>query len=244
MSWSTIRIAGKSAEIFSPADPQRVLLFLHGYDGVTLRDNPAYSAALQQWQMACVCPHGPRCWWTDVIYAPFDEQQTPLDFLRRDVVDFVRTTWGQEPPCLAVAGVEMGGQGALQLAYRYARQFPVVAAISPKVDFETWYGHGTSLDEMFPDRESARQQTATLHVHPLDWPTHQLLLCDPADHYCLDGVLTLASKLSSTGIPYEYDFSTTQGGYGWQYANAMAQRVVAFLARGLDEVRQRRVGKS
>ena len=73
----------------------------------------------------------------------------------------------------------MGGQGALQLGYRYARQFPIVVAISPKVDFETWWGHDTSLDTLFSDREAARQRTAILQLHPLNYPKHQLLLCDP-----------------------------------------------------------------
>lgn len=127
----------------------------------------------------------------------------------------------------------MGGQGALQLAYRHARQFPTVVAISPKIDFDTWWGHGTSLDTIFSDREAARQRTATLHLHPLNYPKHQLLLCDPADPYCFDGVLTLASKLSSTGIPFEQDFETTHGGFGWNYANAMAPRAIEFIASKL-----------
>jgi S-formylglutathione hydrolase len=244
VNWKTIDLAGKPADIFSPAEPRGVVLFLHGYDGATLRDNSAYTAALLKRRLACVCPHGPRCWWTDAIYRPFDVRRAPLEYLREDVVEFIRREWGYAPPEIAVTGVEMGGQGALQLAYRHARQFPVVAAISPKVDFETWYGHGTTLDELFPDREAARQHTATLHVHPLDWPAHQLLLCDPADQYCLDGVLTLASKLSSTGIPCEQDFSSSHGGYGWDYANAMAGRVVEFLARGLEEVRRKRATKA
>jgi S-formylglutathione hydrolase len=229
MAWSSVDIAGKTADAFSPATIDGAVLFLHGYDGVTLRDNPAYTAALDRHRLACVCPHGRRCWWLDEVYPPFDPLITPLAFLRRPVVDWIGATWNIAPPRIAVMGREMGGQGALQLAYRHARQFPIVAAIAPKIDFETWHGHGTSLDELFPDREAARQCTVTLHVHPLDWPKRQLLLCDPADEYCLDGVLTLASKLSSTGIPFEQDFTTSHGGYGWSYANAMAERVSAFL---------------
>lgn len=237
MTWTTTDIAGKRADIFQPSRaPQGVVLFLHGYDGVTLRDNAAYTAALDRHNLACVCLHAPRCWWTDAVYTPFDATTSPLEFLRGPVIEFIQHTWQIEPPRIAVMGVEMGGQGALQLAYRHAREFPVVAAVSPKVDFETWHGHGTSLDELFPDREAARQHTATLRVHPLDWPKHQLLVCDPADEYCIDGVHTLASKLSSSGIPFEKDLETTHGGYGWDYANAMAQRVIEFLAHGLNDM--------
>jgi hypothetical protein len=241
VTWKTVDIAGKTADVFSPPAPKGVALFLHGYDGVTLCENPAYTPAFERTHLACICPHGPRCWWTNEVYAPFDPDVSPLEYLRGPVLQYVCSMWNTQPPMIAVAGIEMGGQGALQLAYRHARQFPVVAAISPKVDFETWHGHGTSLDELFPDREAARQRTVILQLHPLDWPRHQLLVCDPADEYCIDGVVMLASKLSSTGIPFEQDFETTHGGYGWSYANAMADRVVDFLSRGLDETRRRLV---
>ena len=167
------------------------------------------------------------------MFAPFDPVLSPVTFLSQQLPTFCRSRWEIEPARIGLTGVEMGGQGALQLAYRHARQFAVVAAISPKVDFESWYGHGTTLDEIFPDREAARQATATLHIHPLDWPKHQLLLCDPADQYCMDGVQTLASKLSSSGVPFESDFESTHGGFGWSYANAMAPRVIEYLARHL-----------
>jgi S-formylglutathione hydrolase FrmB len=237
MPWTSVALAGKSVDWFVPAQPRagRTAVFLHGYDGVTLRDNPHYTAEFEKHALRVLCPHGRRCWWSDAVYAPFDPDRSPVQFLSREIPEFLARIDGDAPASLGVFGVEMGGQGALQLAYRRARLFPVVVAVSPKVDFEEWHGHGTSLDEMFPDREAARQATAILHVHPLDWPKHQLLLCDPADHYCLDGVLTLASKLSSSGIPFESDFATTHGGYGWEYANAVANRVVGYLAERLEQ---------
>lgn len=220
-------------ELDSNEPPRAIVVFLHGYDGMTLRDNPAYTEMLNSHRLACVCPIGPECCWTDRIYAPFDPRISPVDFLFQQVPAYCRARWNLDVAKIGLTGVEMGGQGALQLAYRHARQFSVVAAISPKVDFETWYGHGTTLDVIFNDRESARQATAILHVHPLNWPKHQLLLCDPADVYCFDGVVTLSSKLSSTGIPFETDFVSTHGGFGWSYANAMAKPVVEFLSKSL-----------
>ena len=233
MAWSTTEIAGKRADVFVPqsaSKPVGVVLFLHGYDGITLQENKSFTHELSKQNLIAVCPHGPHCWWTDAVYGPFDEIQSPIAFLAEQVPNYCQETWQIEPPRIAVCGIEMGGQGALQLTYRHARQFPIVVAISPKVDFETWWGHGTSLDTIFDDREAARQRTAILHLHPLNYPKHQLLLCDPADAYCFDGVVTLASKLSSTGILFEHDFESSHGGYGWNYANAMAARAIDFIA--------------
>lgn len=236
MTWTTIHLDGKPADLFTPANSAapKPAVFLHGYDGVTLKDNPGYTAEFDRHGLQAICPHGPRCWWTDVVDPNFDPVLSPVAFLAREIPRFFTESRGQTPAAIGVFGIEMGGQGALQLAYRHSRQFPVVAAISPKVNFEEWHGHGTSLDAIFPDAEAARQATAILHIHPLNWPKHQLLLCDPADMYCRDGVETLASKLSSSGIPFEDDFRTSHGGYGWPYANAMAGRVVEYLAGHLS----------
>lgn len=233
MSWSTDQLLDKTVEIFEPEDSQSVVgavLFLHGYDGRTLRDNLVYAQELNRHRLACICPIGPQCWWTAQVCPSFDPQQSPVEFLAETVPDFCQSRWKLGTLQIGVTGIEMGGQGALQLVYRHARKFGAVAAISPIINFETWYGHGTTLDEMFPSREAARQATSILHIHPLDWPRRQLLLCDPADHYCIDGVTTLASKLSSSGVPFESDFESTHGGFGWKYADAMASTVIGFLA--------------
>ena len=235
MAWSSDLMSGKPIDVFVPdqSAPRGVVVFLHGYDGVTLRDNPAYTALLNGHGLACLCPLGPGCWWSDQVYPPFDPALSPIQFLSQQLPEYCQARWQLDSTHIGVTGVEMGGQGALQLVYRYARQYSVVIAISPKVDFESWHGHGTTLDEIFPTRESARQATATLHIHPLNWPKHQLLLCDPGDFYCFEGVQTLASKLSSTGIPFDSDFEASHGGFGWGYANVMAPRVIEYLAHNL-----------
>ncbi len=224
-------VAGKPAQLLVPDGFVRgAVVFLHGYDDVLLDERPAFLDALSRRQVACLCPIGPGCWWTDAVYVPFDPHISPLEHLRTSVVAFLREHFPAAELPLGVFGVEMGGQGALRLAYRAPRDFPNVAAIGPKVDFESWHGHGTSLDTLFPDRESARQQIATLHLNPLNWPKRQLLLCDPADKYCLEGTVTLASKLSSSGVPFVEDFLTSHGGFSWMYYDAMAQRAVEFLS--------------
>jgi len=86
---------------------------------------------------------------------------------------------------------------------------------------------------MFASKESARQQTATLNVHPLSWPKHQFLCCDPQDEYWFEGTDRLAMKLSSIGIPFERDLTTTAGGHSWAYFERMAAPALEFLAKSL-----------
>lgn len=237
-TWSQVSIAGKTADVYEPrvpASPARVVLHLHGHGLQTLKDNPAYSAELERHGLRAVCPHGQRSWWCDVLCREFDAHVTPVRFLLDAVVPYISHRWNVEPPAIGLTGISMGGQGALQLAFREPRRFPVAAAISPAIDFHNWHARGLPLDEMFRDREAARQHTVTLRLNPLHWPRHQLLVCDPADEEWFEGVERLAMKLSSIGIPYESDFETTRGGHTWDYFNAMAGRVMGFVADRLDQ---------
>jgi len=240
--WSRVSIAGKEADVYEPRQPAphgRVILHLHGHGLTTLQNNPVFSAELERHGFRAVCPHGQRSWWTDVVCPEFDPEITPLQFLREQVVGFISDRWQVQPPDVGLLGISMGGQGALQLAYRHPREFPVVAAMSPAVDFHNWHGQGLPLDEMFPNREAARQATVTLQIHPLNWPRHQLLVCDPDDADWHEGVDRLAMKLSSMGIPFEADLETRAGGHSWDYFNRMAERAIQFIAENLEKISRR-----
>jgi S-formylglutathione hydrolase FrmB len=169
-----------------------------------------------------------------VVCPEFDAELSPIEHIRSNVMPWLEANWQVKPPALAAFGVSMGGQGVLQLAYRHPNEFPVVAALAPLIDFQEWMGYGLPLDDMFADVEAARQQTATLQLQGLNWPRHQFLACDPADHDALPGVEKLASKLHSSGVPFESDFATSHGGHSWEYFDHLAPRVMQFLVNGLE----------
>jgi S-formylglutathione hydrolase FrmB len=159
-----------------------------------------------------------------------------MQWLRESIIPFIESHWKISTPQIALLGVSMGGQGVLQLAYRYAREFPVVAAISPAVDFHQLYGHGLPLDSMYASAEDARQETVVLNLHPLAWPRRQFFCCDPQDADWFQGCTRLAMKLSSSGIMYERDFETSAGGHSWDYFNHMAPAAIDHIAKGLNSV--------
>ena len=242
MGWSQVEIAGKSADVFEPqrpVEPGTAVLFLHGHGRVTLSGNSVYTALFEQHGLRAVCPHGQRCWWADRVCAEFDPAVSPVQYLREQVLPWLASAWQIAPPAIGLLGVSMGGQGALKLAYKHPREFPVVAALSPMVDFFRLHGSGIPLDEMYPTPESARQDSAQLHVHPLNWPKHQFIACDPEDVDWYEGAERLALKLSSSGVPFEREFETRAGGHGWGYFNKMAPKVVEFLVERIARERRR-----
>jgi hypothetical protein len=119
----------------------------------------------------------------------------------------------------------------------------VVVGISPAIDYQQRLRHPEDEDEplfeMYPDPESARQDTATLHVHPLNWPRNIWFCCDPDDHRWHDSADRLRMKLYSLGIPHTCDLQTSGGGHGFEYYNRMAGTALQFLYDGLERERLR-----
>ena len=242
--WQTIEVAGKVADVFEPRHPRiptQAVLFLHGHGLQTLISNPVYTTELERHGLRAICPHGKRSWWLPVVCPEFDFELSPIGFIRNVILPFMADQWNVKTPAIGVLGVSMGGQGALQLSYRHPNEFPVVAALSPAVDVQDWYGQGLPLDEMFPDREAVRQQSAVVQIQGLNWPRHQFIACDPIDRECVPSVERLLSKLRSSGIPFESDLETSHGGHSWEYFNHMASTAMQYLVKAMDAEHRRLV---
>jgi S-formylglutathione hydrolase len=238
-SWSRLDVAGKPAEVYEPpGQPRFGVLFLHGLDNVTLRDDPIFTPLLAEGLLACVCPSGGPSWWTDRPCPDFDASLTAEAYLLQHVVPYFRSRWGLEPRSLGLLGVSMGGQAVLKLAFRHPQVLAVVAALSPTLDYHELYGQGTPLDVMYDSKEQCRQDTAPLHVQPGHTPAHLFYCIDPDDPW-LPGSDRLRDKLIALGAPHEADLTTRAGGHSWDYFYRQAGRAVEFIRQGLEQQSRR-----
>jgi hypothetical protein len=242
-SWETIELAGHVCHVYQPSQPSPhgyVVLYLHDASLKMPIDHPAECAALDAHGLRAICPVTGRSWWTDRICDEFDSDITAERYVLDCVLPYIAQRWSSHPPQLALLGTRMGGQGALRFAYKYPDLFPVVAAITPAVDYHLRLDEpeDQTLAAMYADPEEARQDTALLHVHPLNWPRHQFFCCDPLE-YWWDSADRLAMKLSSLGIPFERDLETSTDGDRHAYTHQMAERAVGFIAERLNQERLR-----
>jgi S-formylglutathione hydrolase FrmB len=241
VGWSEVSVGGHPCDVFQPASPNPhgyVLIYLHGVHLHRLTDKVEFNDQFEQHGVPVIAPMTGRSWWTDRICPEFDSELTAEQHLLRNVLPYVKERWGAEPPRIGLFGTSMGGQGALRFAYKYPNIFPVSAAISPAIDYQyRWEDGDEMLQRMYPDPESARQETALLYVHPLNWPRHQFFCCDPTDHRWWDGADRLRMKLSSLGIPYDCDLETSGGGHSFAYYGRMAERAISFMMNGLQRER-------
>ena len=211
--WSTITVAGHACELFEPpgAEPNRAAIYLHGVHESWLRESAGLRDAIEAAGLPTIAPRTGRSWWLDRIMPGFDKELTPERFILERVRAEVAQRFGVQPPGIALIGEGMGGQGALRISYRHPTVFPVSASIAPAIDFHLAMRECDDRDdgeyydtlwETYGDVERARQDTAILHVHPLNWPRHQWFASDPADIDWHDGAARLHSKLRALGIPH------------------------------------------
>lgn len=242
-TWLEDTIADHPCDVYEP--PQRneagfVLLYLHGVHLGRLVDKQPFIEQFARHGLPVVAPVTQRSWWTDIICEEFDRNITAERHVLDNVLPFIESRFGAVSPQIGLWGTSMGGQGALRFAYKYPDTFPVVAAISPAIDYYTRYYEGDeTIPLMYSEPEAARQDSATLHVHPLNWPRHQFFCCDPTDDRWLESSDRLRMKLYSLGIPHECDLETVGGGHGYQYYNVMAEKAIGFLAERLEKERRR-----
>jgi pimeloyl-ACP methyl ester carboxylesterase len=241
-AWTTVDTAGKSVDFYDPPGPARPrlgMLFLHGVGLETLIDKPAFTRLFDELHIGCGCPHGQRAWWTDRVSSDFDPALTAEKHLLGNVVPAMQKRWQLGPRSIGVMGVNMGGQGALRLAFKHPQVFPATAGIAPALDYHEWYGQGYSMDEMYDSKEQCRQDTAIMHVPPYGYPPHIFFCVDPEDSDWFRGNDRLHEKLGALGIPHTCDLATRAGGHSWEYYNAMAERAVRFVHAGLEQESRR-----
>jgi pimeloyl-ACP methyl ester carboxylesterase len=236
--WTATDIAGKPAHVLDPPGPRRfALLFLHPVGLESISANATYTEQLSRHGVACCEPFGGRGWWADRVCPEFDPQLTPEQHLLTHVVPWMAERW---PGVIAVAGISMGGQGAVRLGLKYPDRFPVVGSVAGAFDYHEWYGRGTPIDDMYRSREACRQDTAVLHVHPTKFPPHVWFACDPTDEW-FRGNDRLHEKLSAVGVPHTAELTTTAGGHSWAYFDRTAGPLFAFLVEAVAKQGRRLV---
>lgn len=239
--WSTIEVGGQACDLFQPAAVAargQCLVYLHNLLGQPPQSIPPVRAAVEAAGLPLLAPNTGRSWWLQHRVERFDRFHTPESFLLGPVIEECRQRFAAGPGGVGLLGLEMGGQGALRLAYRHPAVFPVAAAINPAIDFHLGMRHGHDWDdgelfdtlwEIFPDVEQARQETAILHVHPLNWPRHQWFASDPGNLRWRDGVERLDSKLIALGIPHTAAFDLPAD----DFLAAASGAAVAFVRQAL-----------
>jgi S-formylglutathione hydrolase len=242
--WTTIEIAGVDCEVLAPCDPQGCVVWLPESEPISPQQRPQAVAAAVAHHLVVVAPRVSYCWWAGRRTHPLGSAESAADWVRHELRRWLAEQMTIASPAIALVGIESGGQGALRLSYWFPNDFPIAAAVRPAIDYhrllEDEPRHSLAritLRELYGDSETARQDTATLHIHPLNWPRNQWFACPPGDRWW-DGCDRLRMKLVSLGVMHTCDLDSPPGSTS-DYDNATLARAIDYAAERIATERRR-----
>lgn len=228
-----------------------VLYLLHGftghYDDWLKRTRLAEYA--KAYPMIIVTPEGENSWYTDSAGVPRDKFETYIiEELLPDVQKRFRTVEAREGR--AVAGLSMGGYGALKFGVKYPDKFALAASMSGAVGAASWHnendlaaashlrrsllqtfggaGHPTKgANDLFRlVRELPAGRLAQLPFFYFDIGTEDALRLLAPNR-------ALADLFVERKIPHEY--RQLPGGHNWRMWDQQVQEVLRLAARKMSE---------
>lgn len=221
-----------------------VVYLLHGLTGhySNWLDRTPLPEYTKSYEFIIVMPEGNDSWYTDSATVPTDKYESYIvQELIPDVEKRFRASGAREGR--AIAGLSMGGYGALKFGVKYPEKFVFVASMSGALDAASWtkaqlggfefilqtllpvYGAENSETRAANDlgklyRELPAARIAALPFVYLDCGTEDPLLATNRG---------FVDILLSRKIPHEY--RELPGGHAWPYWETQVQEVLRVAAK-------------
>jgi len=224
-----------------------VLYLLHGLFGHY--DNWVAKTQLKEWaaqyQIIIVTPEGNNAWYTDSAIVPTDKYESYiLQELIPDVQQRYRTV--ETRAGRAVAGLSMGGYGALKFGVKHPELFTFVASMSGALGAATWTetelrgleSVWPTLAPVFGPLDSPVRGANDVSKLYRDLPPERVAALPYVYLDCgtEDGLLqsnrSLADILQARKIPHEY--RELPGAHTWPYWNRQVVEVLRIAATKLS----------
>lgn len=217
-----------------------VLYLLHGLDGHfddwTTRTQIAELA--RRLPLVIVTPEGHDSWYVNAA----DGSGRYEDYIARDLIAdvetrfrVIRARYGR-----ALAGLSMGGYGAIRIAVTHPALFAAAASLSGAFDAadpafaERFKAHTEEMRRIFgaPDSTARRADDvyAAAEAAESRGAPALFLACGTADPF-LDSNRRLVAILQKRGFAYEYH--ETAGAHAWDYWNRQLETLLPWVTRTL-----------
>ena len=222
-----------------------VLYLLHGLYGDYLNwdTRTNLERCAQRYELIVVMPDAGDSWYTNSATDPKDKFE---DYIAKDLVAEIdgkfRTMRSRR--ARAIAGLSMGGYGALKIALRHHDEFAFAGSLSGALDAPQDLGdkkpefRDQLLKVFGPPGSGVRADnilsSLLQSVSSKDLP-YLYLACGSGDDF-LPVNRNFVAQLSSRGVPYEYH--ETAGGHAWDYWDRSVQDLLRAVADVLSVQRR------
>jgi S-formylglutathione hydrolase FrmB len=214
---------------YDPTKRYPVLYLLHGYTGgyedwvarTKLRDY------MKDVPMLVVMPDGENSWYVNSFTEPNERFE---DYLVNDVPHYVQTMYSVDTTRQAIAGLSMGGYGALMLALRHPAKYDFAGSLSGAIAFPRGMNDTThpperslhaSLVRVFGERTGGFRNAHDVYLlyrqTSKDSLPYIYMVIGTQDGYrtFLPAHRAFTDLLRTYGAAYEYH--ETPGGHNWQF---------------------------
>ena len=231
-----------SATVILPENkpgPFPVLYLLHGLadDHTSWTRRTSVERYVQDLPLIVVLPNGDRSFYLDAVARPNFAYET---YLTRDLLNFVDATFQTIPHRAgrALAGLSMGGYGALSLALKHPDLYCAAASFSGAVQFgrtplNPADGWGAEFLALLGASSEDGPNDLQAVVESGDPATRPLLRLDcGVDDFLIEHNREFAVFLAEKNVPHEY--VEYPGAHDWGYWDAHIQDALPFLSKALS----------
>lgn len=211
-----------------------VLYLLHGWSGnynSTIKDTGLMQYAAD-YQMIIITPEGDNGWYTDSATVPSDQYESyVIRELIADVDSRFRTIADRRGR--GIAGVSMGGYGALKFGFKYPEKFSLAASMSGALD-ATARTDEASIMQTFGGLDSPTRKTNDLTQLARGYPTERQALLPYIYLDCGTEDPWLAPNRSFSEVLLErklvHEYRQLYGGHVWEYWDRQVREVMRVAA--------------
>lgn len=218
-----------------------VLYLLHGWSGnhnSFVKDTGLMQYAAE-YQMIVITPEGGNGWYTDSATVPSDQYESY--FLRELITDVdgrFRTIADRQGR--SIAGVSMGGYGALKFGFKYPEKFSLTASMSGALDAAVRTDEA-SIMQTFGGSDSSTRKTNDLPQLAREFPGDRLVLLPYFYLDCGTDDPWLASNRDFSGVLMErkivHEYRQLPGGHIWTYWDQQLREVLRLSAERMTAAR-------
>jgi S-formylglutathione hydrolase FrmB len=210
-----------------------VVYLLHGAGGDYgnwVNNVPVVKELADTYQCLIVCPDGAvTSWYFD---SPVDSSMRFETYVSKEVPVYIDKHYQTMPErrYRAIAGLSMGGHGALFLAMRHPDVFGAAGSMSGGVDFRPFpknWDLAKRLGDPGPDGANWYDYTVMKQVDNLKQGTLALIIDCGVKDFFIEVNRNLHKKLMEAGI--DHDYTERPGQHNWQYwSNSVKYQMLFF----------------
>jgi S-formylglutathione hydrolase FrmB len=216
-----------------------VLYLLHGWSG-HYSDWPSHTSLTNYaalYQLIIVTPEGDNGWYTDSATVDTDKYET---YFMRELIPDVESRFRTitDRSGRAIAGLSMGGYGALKFGIKYPDQFILAASTSGAFDAPV-RTDDPSIMQAFGAVDSPTRLSNDLYKLAREFPTERFTLlpyfyldCGSDDRWFAAN-RELANLFLERKIAYEY--RQLPGNHNWRYWDQQVREILQLAAQKFNE---------